>query len=81
MSLSSGLKLGDSQHHSTESALLKVTNDSLLSLDSGNHTILSFSDLSAAFGTVDHSVLLDRLQYVVGIQGPFCGLPPTSSTD
>lgn len=39
--------------HSTESALLKVTNDIILTLDSGSHVVLVLLDLSAAFDTID----------------------------
>ena len=51
------------QSHSTETALLRVTNDILQMLDSGNLSILSLLDLSSAFDTIDHTILLDRFSY------------------
>lgn len=42
--------------HSTESALLRVTNDMLLSLVSGAFVVLVLLDLSAAFDTIYHSI-------------------------
>ncbi|KAI3374150.1 hypothetical protein L3Q82_006011 [Scortum barcoo] len=43
--------------HSTETALLKVTNDILLSADSGSLSILILLDLSA---TINHSILISH---------------------
>ena len=57
------------EHHSTETALLKVMNDVLLKMNSQHVTLLIFLDLSAAFDTVDHSILFDRLTKIVGLQG------------
>ena len=56
--------------HSTETALLRVTNDILCSIDNSSHSsALILLDLSAAFDTVNHKLLLDRLQSVCGIEG------------
>lgn len=54
--------------HSTESALLRGFNDILLANDSGEH-VLVLLDLTAAFDTVDHNVLVAQLRHLVGICG------------
>lgn len=51
------------KHHSTEIALLKVTNDILFALDKGDISFLTMIDLSAAFDTVDHTTLIYSLWY------------------
>ena len=53
--------------HSSETALLYVQNDILASLDAGHCTALLLLDLSAAFDTIDHSILTHRLQHWFGI--------------
>ncbi|XP_033127866.1 uncharacterized protein LOC117125477 [Anneissia japonica] len=47
--------------HSTESAVMKVNNNILQALDNGYCTLSVYLDLSAAFDTIDHSILIDRL--------------------
>jgi len=46
-----------------------VINDLLLSADRGEVTALSLLDLSAAFDTVDHQLLLTRLKERFGVMG------------
>ena len=50
------------KNHGTETALLKVTNDILMEMNSQHAVLLVLLDLSAAFDTVVDSVLLRRLQ-------------------
>ena len=47
--------------HSCETALLKVQSDILCALDTRCVVIHVMLDLSAAFDTLDHRILLDRL--------------------
>ena len=55
--------------HSTETALVRVQNDILRTLDQGGAAILVLLDLSAAFDTIDHSILLSRMESVLGVKG------------
>ncbi len=55
--------------HSTETALLRVQNDILMEVDKGNVVLLALLDLSAAFDTIDHGILLKRLSERCGIKG------------
>ena len=48
--------------HSVETALLKVTNYILLSLDKGEEVILVLLDFSCAFDIIKHDILSQRLK-------------------
>jgi len=48
--------------HSTETALLEVLDGVFMAADDKQVTVLIGLDLSAAFDTVDHRLLLDRLR-------------------
>ena len=47
--------------YSTETALMKLNHDILSQMDLGKCTILAALDLSAAFDTIDHTIIIDRL--------------------
>ena len=53
--------------HSCETAILRVLNEVLCSTDGGDLVRLVLLDLSAAFNTTDHEILLMRLYDEVGI--------------
>ena len=62
-------QFGYKKHHSTESLLIRVTNDILVASDERTATVVMLLDLSAAFDTVDHSLLLRILEHEIGIKG------------
>ena len=57
------------RHHSTETALVNVTNDILLNMNSQRVTLLVLLDVRAAFDRVDHGILLRRRNTSFGIRG------------
>jgi hypothetical protein len=56
------------QYHSTETTLLRVQTDILDALDRGSMVVLIMTDLSAAFDTLDHPILLKRFCHSFGIK-------------
>ena len=55
--------------HSTESALIKVTKDIISEMDSKRVVLMVLLDMSAAFDTVDHKILLSRLEKRFAVSG------------
>ena len=57
------------ERHSCETALVRFTNDLLWNMGVQHVTALVAIDLSVAFNTVDHTVLLKVLQQHSGVNG------------
>ena len=57
------------KNHSTETALLSVVDGLFRNADDRLVSVLALLDLSAAFDTLDHPILLQRLETTFGISG------------
>ena len=67
--------------HSTETALLRVHDDILRAVDHSCSVILLLLDLSAAFDTADHGLLLQRRNTRFGIKGKVLAWSKSYLTD
>ena len=63
--IQSGFRKG----HSTETLLLRLLSDVYGAIDRSQLTLLALFDVSAAFDTVDHDILLERLHISFGLSG------------
>lgn len=60
---------GFRKKHSTETALLKVSSDIMMSADSKEYTVLVLLEFSSAFDTIDHNIMINSLRDLVGMSG------------
>ena len=56
-------------NHITVIALLKILNDIRCNLDNHKLTVLVLLNLTSAFNTVEHHILLNRLRNLVSLSG------------
>ena len=60
---------GYRKNHSCETAIVKIHNDILMMIDKKRNVLLLLLDLSAAFDTINHKLLLRKLKAMYGIDG------------
>ena len=60
---------GFRKNHSTETLLVRLLSDFYGAMDRGQVTLLALFDVSAAFDSVDHPILLQRLSVSFGLAG------------
>ena len=65
--LFSSYQSGYRKYHSCETAVTRIHNDILLMIDQKENVVLLLLDLSAAFDTINHSLLLRKLKNVYRI--------------
>lgn len=57
------------EFHNTETTLLRVHNDLMRAAGEKMEVVLALLDLSAAFDTIDHNILIERLSVRYGFTG------------
>ena len=67
--LYSKFQSGYRKYHSCETATTRIHNDILVMADNRSRIVLLLLDLSAAFDTVNHKRLLDKLNIMYGVGG------------
>ena len=60
---------GYKSYHSTETLLVKFYNDILVAIDRNRGVVVLLIDLSSAFDTVQHDILLKILEESIGVKG------------
>jgi len=62
-----GLQSAYRRCHSTETAMFKVLSDAFVAADTGQAAFIGLLDLTAAFDTVDHAIVIERLRLKFGV--------------
>ena len=63
------LQSGYRKNHSCETAVVRIYSDLLMAIDKQSHAILVLIDLSAAFDTINHTLLIKKLKNVYHLDG------------